>query len=44
MAVVRKFGRLFYNVGGRLQTIDVTHSRMGQHRHDVRSETREVFA
>ncbi|WP_373650870.1 transposase [Schlesneria sp. DSM 10557] len=44
LALVRKFGRLFYNVAGRPQTIELTRSRIGQHRHYVRRETREVFS
>ncbi|WP_397570293.1 transposase [Schlesneria sp. T3-172] len=44
LSLVRKFGRLFYNVAGRPQTIELTRSRIGQHRHYVRSETREVFS
>ncbi|WP_373652133.1 hypothetical protein [Schlesneria sp. DSM 10557] len=44
LSLVRKFGRLFYNVAGRPQTIELTRSRIGQHRHYVRRETREVFS
>ncbi|HEY0981443.1 MAG TPA: hypothetical protein VGE80_04915, partial [Schlesneria sp.] len=44
LSLVRKFGKLFYNVAGRPQTIELTRSRIGQHRHYVRRETREVFS
>ncbi|HEY0981525.1 transposase [Schlesneria sp.] len=44
LSLVRKFGKLFYNVAGRPQTIELTRSRIGQHRHYIRKETREVFS
>ncbi|WP_397570597.1 transposase [Schlesneria sp. T3-172] len=44
LSLVRKFGRLFYNVAGRPQTIELTRTRIGPHRHYVRRETREVFS
>lgn len=44
LQLVCRFGRLFYNVAGRPQTIDLTRSRVGQHRYHIRAETRELFA
>ena len=41
--VVTDFGRMFYNVAGRPQTIDVSTSRVSQHRYNLRSRARELF-
>ena len=42
--LVGEFGRLFYNVAGRPQTIDVTVSRLTSQRYHVRTRAREIFA
>ena len=44
LPLVKKFGKLFYNVAGRPESIEETRSRIGQRRHYVRNETRELFA
>ena len=44
LQLVSRFGRLFYNVAGRPQTIDLTRTRVGQHRYHLRTEARELFA
>ncbi|WP_373652731.1 hypothetical protein [Schlesneria sp. DSM 10557] len=33
LSLVRKFGKLFYNIADHPQTIELTRSRIGQHRH-----------
>ena len=42
--LVSGFGRLFFNVAGRPQTIDATPSRLTQQRYHVRSQARKLFA
>jgi hypothetical protein len=42
--LIGEFGRLFFNVAGRLQTIDNTPSRVTQQRYHVRSLARKLFA
>lgn len=42
--LVSGFGRLFFNVAGRPQTIDATPSRLTQQRYHVRSRARKLFA
>ena len=42
--LVGQFGRLFYNVAGRPETIDETTSRVSQQRFNVRSRARQLFA
>ena len=42
--LVRGFGRLFFNVAGRPQSIDATPSRVTQQRYYVRSQARKLFA
>jgi hypothetical protein len=41
--LVAGFGRLFFNVAGRPQTIDATPSRVTQQRFYLRRETRKIF-
>lgn len=41
--LVGEFGRLFYNVAGRPQTIDTTVSRLTGHRFHIRTRAREIF-
>ena len=42
--LVGGFGRLFWNVAGRPQTIDATRSRIGQHRYHIPKQTRNVLS
>jgi hypothetical protein len=42
--VVSDFGRMFYNVAGHPRTVDTTTSRVSQHRFNIRSRARELFA
>ena len=42
--LVSGFGRLFFNVAGRPQTIDATPSRLTQQRYHVRSQVRKLLA
>ncbi len=41
--LVGGFGRLFWNVAGRPQTIDATRSRIGQHRYHIPKQTRDLL-
>ena len=41
--LVKQFGKLFYNVAGKPQTIDQTRSRLGQHRYYVAKDARELL-
>ena len=41
--LVGGFGRLFWNVAGRPQTIDATRSRVGQHRYHIPKQTRDLL-
>ena len=41
--LVGRFGRLFWNVAGRPQTIDATRSRIGQHRFHIPKQTRDLL-
>ena len=41
--LVANFGKRFFHVAGDPTTIDVTQSRVGQHRYYVPTETRKVF-
>ena len=41
--LVGGFGRLFWNVAGRPQTIDATRSRIGQHRYHIPKQTRALL-
>jgi len=41
--LVSNFGRLYYNVAGRPQTVDTASSRVNQHRYNIASHTRELF-
>ena len=41
--LVGGFGRLFWNVAGRPQTIDATRSRIGRHRYHIPKQTRDLL-
>ena len=41
--LVGGFGRLFWNVAGRPQTIDAIRSRIGQHRYHIPKQTRDLL-
>ena len=42
--LVSNFGRMYYNVAGRPQTIEATSSRVSHHRYNIPRPARELFA